>query len=436
MFDCPIGLLASQLELPVPTVSKEQPPASDSWSRIRRDAVLSSDRYALFGASAEKALAELPSGSVNTCLTSPPYWSARDYEHPDQIGQEEHLEEFVLRLVRVFEEVKRVLTDDGVAWLNLGDCYVNGCGTVHGRPAETGWRRNKQLALVPFRVAIALEDAGWWVRNVVVWHKPNAMPSSVRDRMTNTWEPVFLLAKNERYYFDLDAVRVPHLTDDEIERRRAERGHANGKARGQRELRRWLNSPRHRSTIDGLKPVRRRPNAPRPVELAAYLRQALNGNGVSIKWVAEQLGLPFERTRHYFRTDEMGSRLPPEETWLRLKTLLGLDDRYDEAMDVEVGDNVFRNHPAGRNPGDMWSVAVAGGRHVHFATMPKKLASQALRASLPNGGVCLDPYMGLGTTGHAALAAGGRFIGVDVQRQYLDLFAAECSDAPRVSLSA
>src|SRR5262249_35732506 len=161
----------------------------------------------------------------------------------------------------------------------------------------------------------ALQEDGWWLRNVTVWQKPNAMPSSVRDRLTNTWEPVFLLTRSERYFFDLDRIRVPHVTTDEVERRRAEKGRNNGKAKGQGDLRRWLNSPRHRATIDGLKTVRRRPNAPRATELAAYLRSHLERSGKSIRWVAEELDQPFERTRHYFRTDEIGARLPPEETW-------------------------------------------------------------------------------------------------------------------------
>jgi len=396
--------------------------STTAWSAIRTGSTVSGDAFALFAGDAKKALSSVPDGSINTCLTSPPYWSARDYEHRDQIGQEPEHEGFVDNLVNVFREVRRCLTPSGTAWLNLGDCYLSGCSTVNGRPPEKGWRRNKQLALSPFRVALALEDDGWWVRNIVVWHKPNAMPSSVRDRLTNTWEPMFLLTKSERYDFDLDRIRVPHVTNDEVERRRAERG-AEGKAAGQAELRRWLNSPRHRSTIDGLKTVRRRPNHPPAVELATYLRAALEREGRSIKWVAEQLVQPFERTRHYFRTDAIGSRLPPEETWRALKDLLDLDDTYDEAMEVQVGDNVFRNHPKGRNPGDMWPVALSGSQHAHFATMPAKLARQALTATLPPGGVCLDPFMGLGTTGHEALALGGRFVGVDVHRQYLDLFA-------------
>lgn len=393
----------------------------DRWSQIKKKATLRGERFALVKGDAMKALRKLPDSSINTCLTSPPYWSVRDYEVDEQIGLEDSVEEYVDRLVSIFREVRRTLTDDGTAWLNIGDCYINGA-----KAGDPTWKRNKQLALVPFRVALALENDGWWIRNTVVWHKPNAMPSSASDRFTNTWEPLFLLAKSERYFLNLDAVRVPHKTEDHIERRRALDGNADGKAKGQAELRRWLNSPRHRATIDGLKEVRRRPNAPQATELAAYLRAAAERKGVTIKDVARVLNQPFERVRHYFRTDEIGSRRPPEETWNTLKEMLSLDDRYDEAMAVEVGDNVFRNHPNGRNPGDMQSFALTGGAtdaKGHFAVMPPSLANWCLRASLPPGGICLDPFLGIGTTGVAALALGGRIVGIDVREDYLELAA-------------
>ncbi|MGH8546980.1 MAG: DNA methyltransferase [Gammaproteobacteria bacterium] len=118
----------------------------------------------------------------------------------------------------------------------------------------------------------------------------------------------------------------------------------------------------------------------------------------------------------------MGSRLPPPETWEQLRELLDLDTTYDEAMTVEVGDNVFRNHPLGRNPGDLMSVPVGRSSNGHFATMPLALAAQTLKATLPSDGVCLDPFMGTGTTGRAALALGGRFIGVDVNAGYMHEF--------------
>ncbi len=393
-----------------------------TWARIRSHATASSDEYALIAGDARKVMNDLPDGSIDSCLTSPPYWQARDYGHSSQIGLEPTVDEFVSNLASVFREVRRVLADDGVAWLNIGDAYLHGVGTVDGKPPSSGWRRNKQLALVPFKVAIALQQDGWWLRNVVVWHKPNAMPSSVKDRLTTSWEPIFLLAKSENYHFNLDAIRVPHETDDSVERARAIRGGANGKAHGKPHLRRWLNSPRHRSTIEGLREIERRPAAPKAPELAAYLRAALEAKGQSIEWVANHLGLPFERTRHYFRTDEIGARLPPPDVWDQLKRLLDLNGTYDKAMAVAIGDNVFRNHPLGRNPGDVWSISLRGSGDSHFATMPLSLAERCLRATLPHGGICLDPFMGTGTTGAAALSIGGRFVGIDIHESYFNYF--------------
>jgi DNA modification methylase len=400
-----------------------------SWEAIRSAADVESSGYALFRGDAADRLRDIPTGSVDTCLTSPPYWQARDYHHESQVGLEADLDEYVTRLLNVFRGVKRVLRPEGTAWLNIGDTYLHGVGTVDGKPPSRGWKRNKQLCLVPYRVALALQEDGWWVRNVMVWHKPNAMPASVADRLTNVWEPVFLLTRSERYDFDLDSIRVPHVTDDDAERKRACNGGSNGKARQDPELRRWLNSPRHRATIQGLAEVRRRPNAPDATELAAYLRRALEAKHVSLQWVADQLGEPFERTRHYFRTDMIGSRLPPEETWTKLKAILGLDSQYDAAMAVEVGDNVFRNHPMGRNPGDVQSISLSRGSEFHFAMMPRKLADWVLRATLPEGGVCLDPFMGPGTTGLSTICLGGKFIGIDIRRDYLQAFVRAAKEA-------
>ena len=136
------------------------------------------------------SLAALPAGSARCCVTSPPYWGLRDYGHDGQIGLEETPEAYVSRLVAVFAEVRRVLADDGTLWLNLGDSYGD-----------------KQLIGIPWRVAFALQADGWYLRSDIIWHKPNPMPESVRDRPTKAHEYVFMLSKNARYYWDQDAVR-------------------------------------------------------------------------------------------------------------------------------------------------------------------------------------------------------------------------------------
>lgn len=179
-------------------------------------------------------LRTLPDASVHCCVTSPPYWGLRDYGHDGQIGLEPTPEAYVARMVEVFREVRRVLRDDGTLWLNLGDSYaaarggtsmpaetlaggVSGRGdivakrgresgyTPHRDPAAHGLK-HKDLVGIPWRVAFALQADKWWLRQDIIWHKPNPMPESVRDRCTKAHEYVFLLTKSERYYYDAEAV--------------------------------------------------------------------------------------------------------------------------------------------------------------------------------------------------------------------------------------
>jgi site-specific DNA-methyltransferase (adenine-specific) len=131
--------------------------------------------------------------SINSCVTSPPYWMLRDYHAgPTEIGREPTFQGYIDHLLQVIDEVHRVLLPHGTFWLNLGDTYITQAGTE---------LPHKSLCLMPYRVAIAMEDRGWIVRNVVIWHKPDGMPESVQDRFTVDYEPVFFCAKNPNYYF-------------------------------------------------------------------------------------------------------------------------------------------------------------------------------------------------------------------------------------------
>ena len=169
----------------------------------------------------------LPDQSVHTCVTSPPYFGLRDYGMPGQIGLEPTNAEFVAAMVEVFREVKRVLRDDGTLWLNLGDSYVTTApGTINAaqpkgsKPNADQWANKrpdlrktglkpKDLIGIPWRVAFALQDDGWYLRQDIIWHKPNPMPESVTDRCTKAHEYLFLLSKSPRYYFDSEAIKEP-----------------------------------------------------------------------------------------------------------------------------------------------------------------------------------------------------------------------------------
>ena len=172
------------------------------------------------------ALKYLANGSIQTVVTSPPYWGLRDYGDENQIGLETTPQEFIEQLCLVFDEVWRVLKDDGTIWVNLGDSYAgsgaggggNRKGNEHGqhdafveigRPATPNGLKAKDLVGIPWRFAFAMQARGWYLRSDIIWHKPNPMPESVTDRPTKSHEYIFLMTKSPRYYYDHEAVKEP-----------------------------------------------------------------------------------------------------------------------------------------------------------------------------------------------------------------------------------
>ena len=175
----------------------------------------------IFLGDAQHVLSRLPRESVQCVVTSPPYWGLRDYDIEDQIGLEPTLPQFINRLIAVFQEVRRVLKPAGTFWLNVGDGYTSGNRTWRApdkknraramsvRPETPEGLKPKDLIGVPWRLALALQEDGWYLRSDIVWHKPNAMPESVKDRPTRAHEYIFLFTRNERYYYDHEAIREP-----------------------------------------------------------------------------------------------------------------------------------------------------------------------------------------------------------------------------------
>ena len=170
----------------------------------------------------QKLLARMPAGAFQTCVTSPPYWSLRNYHITGQIGLETSLDEYLKSLTAVFREVHRTLRDDGTLWLNIGDSYTSGGRTWRApdkknpvramdiRPPTPEGLKPKDLIGVPWRLAFALQAAGWYLRADLIWHKPNCQPESVKDRPTRSHEYVFLFSKQERYCYEPTAVRGPN----------------------------------------------------------------------------------------------------------------------------------------------------------------------------------------------------------------------------------
>lgn len=184
----------------------------------------------IINADAIDGLKTIETATVDTCVTSPPYFGLRDYGMAGQIGLETDLDEYIAKLVSVFREVRRVLKDDGTLWVNIGDSYAHDkkwggasggkhAGALHGstgigrRKTYTGLKE-KDLIGIPWLLAFALRADGWYLRQDIIWNKPNAMPESVKDRCTRSHEYIFLLSKSEKYYYDYEAIMENTVTAD------------------------------------------------------------------------------------------------------------------------------------------------------------------------------------------------------------------------------
>jgi DNA modification methylase len=285
-------------------------------------------------------LKKLDDSSIQCCVTSPPYWGLRDYNVNGQLGLEETPELYVKKMVNVFREVKRVLRNDGTLWLNLGDSYIGGgrggqyckegtlnysaynAGTRYGPPTgKIKGLKPKDLVGIPWRVAFALQADGWYLRSDIIWSKPNPMPESVTDRPTKAHEYIFLLTKASKYYYDIDAIREEHATQDEL-----------------------------------------------------FTRKELNNKGDN-GGVHSHLG---RNRKEYY-------------------------------------------HNKGRNKRSVWEVTTKPYTEAHFATFPEDLIKPCILAGSKEGDIILDPFSGAGTTGVVALKYKRDYIGIELNKEYLEL---------------
>jgi DNA modification methylase len=350
----------------------------------------------LYLGDARQVLAAMPDESVDCIVTSPPFWSLRDYgtgtwhggdtrcPHPAvarvdgtrcptcdaawvdaQYGLEPTVEQYVARLVAVFDEARRVLTPTGTLWLNLGDSYAGGArrgydtgsGITPGRLPGTRNRSPlppKNLIGVPWRVAFALQATGaWWLRNAIIWAKTNPMPESVRDRLSATYELLFLLTRSDTYYFNLDPIRLPL---------------------------------KHPQAADGSR------------VFGGVNKAATGGVGATARRRGARYGTPGK----YAAED------------------LGVEPGAGRGNLRPVGHAHTAAHPKGRNPGDVWHIATRPYRGAHVAPFPIDLPLRAIAAGCPPGATVLDPFSGAATTGLAALQLGSSYIGIDISAAFHD----------------
>ena len=326
-----------------------------------------------------ETLRRMPDGIVNTCVTSPPYFGLRDYGHAGQIGLEETPEQFIAKLVEVFREVRRVLREDGTLWVNMGDSYNSGtqfnqskssglrsagryseasAGEWAGHRAKLAGLKHKDLIGVPWMLAFALRADGWYLRQDIIWSKPNPMPESVRDRCTKAHEYIFLLSKSPSYYCDMEAIKEQAVAD-----------HGPG------------NKAPHKGVLDDTEKHRTRAG------FAGYAERQRS------------------RRDSFKREDSKRAEVIPGQSVGTHRA-----DREESDYDIER-----------RNRRSVWSVATKPYAGAHFATYPEELIEPCILAGAPSGGVVLDPFFGSGTTGQVAQNLGRHWIGCELNPAYKPL---------------
>ena len=241
---------------------------------------------------------------VDCVVTSPPYYNLRDYQNDQQLGMEKSPVQYVANLVEIFNEIKRILKNDGVVWLNLGDTYA----------------KDKNLLGIPWRVAFALQESDWYLRSDIIWQKTSILPESVKDRCTKSHEYIFMLTKSQNYYYNAEAIKEPTVSKDNYTR---DRDNPNNKT----------NTTAGRSRMGGMK----------------------------------------------------------------------------------------HNNYETRNKRSVWTMAPHVSKDYHFATYPKELPMNCIKASCRENGLVLDPFVGSGTTVQVAEILGRKSVGIDIQHKYLDL---------------
>jgi DNA modification methylase len=349
-------------------------------------------------------LKEMPADSIHCCVTSPPYWGLRDYGVEGQIGLEPTVDVYISRMVEVFREVGRVLRPDGTCWLNIGDAYAGssmsggvGKGTIHG--SQHGDRKGvdlrmpgtkplcglkpKDLLMLPARLALALQADGWWLRSEIIWAKPNPMPESITDRPTSAHEKVFLLSKSRRYFYDAEAIREPLETAE----KRASRIVYDGKSEKTSTFLPPNPNGRNKRNVWTI-PTESFPEA----HFATFPRRLVEPcvkAGTSEKGCCPECGAPWKRRVVVERSDDN-------------YYVTGKSQAKHEMGLVTALSGYGPGGPPKRRT-DGWYPTCKCPEHE------------------PIPCTVLDPFCGSGTTGLVALREGRRFIGIELNGDYIPL---------------
>lgn len=353
-------------------------------------------------------LKTLPDNSIDVCITSPPYWGLRDYGVEGQIGLEGTYVDYLNKLDVVFKEVKRVLKDSGSCWVNIGDMY--------SKNNKMGVSKQSLMCL-PDRFKINMVDNGWLCRNEIIWHKPNAMPSSAKTRFNTDYEKFYFFTKTDDYYFNTQYEE--HKTAVKPKKDKKVLIENNSKyvsIEQETSVRQGLNKSR------GSKLIEVRPLLPTQKEFVEFLRDR-----VSIKDITNKVdSLKVSKVEHWFRRGKCFS-YPSVEDWGKIKHLLADDSELFKKMDKALTyveyetDDINKNSHRGRLKRAVWSISTKCFKGGHFASFPEELVEVPIKACCPPNGIVLDIFMGSGTTGVVAKKLGFNYVGIELNESYIDV---------------
>lgn len=340
------------------------------------------DSGIIYNGDSLQILKQLPDEIIQTIVTSPPYWNLRDYQTIGQIGLEQTIDGYIYKLVEIFKEAFRVLKKDGTLWLNLGDSYNWNQNSNHrdyqkwpkqARNNHLSHKKNcdpnlkaKDLCGIPWRVAFALQAQGWYLRQDIIWHKPNPMPESVKDRPTKAHEYLFLMSKSKRYYYDWEAIKEEASPDT----------HARY-ARGKSSNHKYLDGGPGNQTI--------------AKSFDHMIRPGVN-----------------PKTR----------KIP--SNW---QTRSGSHDtipkgRYKQNPSFS---SAIKDIVEYRNKRSVWTIITQGTSDCHFATFPEKLVEPCILAGSKKGDIILDPFAGSCTVAVVAQKAQRQWIMIDINEDYCEM---------------
>ena len=336
--------------------------------------------------------------TIQMTVTSPPYFNLRTYtDSENEVGRERNVDEYINNLKNIFLEVFRVTKDDGSCYVNISDTYG----------------KNGSLLCVPDKFKLMMISLGWVCKNEIIWHKPNAMPSSAKNRFTNDYEKIYFFTKKRKYKFNT-----------QYEERLSKVPNKN-KKRGTSKYLDIEHESKHRQGMNnerGNKLIEIRKDLPPQDFFVSFLRSR-----TSIKKLCENTDLKKSTIEHWFRRDTTGFSYPSVEDWNAIKYLV--DDWSKDFSKIDNGltnvsyeyDDVDKNSHKGRIQRTLWSIPTKKLKEKHFAPYPKELIETPIKASTDENDVVLDPFMGSGTTGVVALNLNRNYIGFEISEEYVEI---------------